>query len=135
MSTKLLGAALVLCGSMLGTYAPAAKAGDVSNASLACYVDTSAFDQLTSGFCSSGWRPGQPNPTTAHFEVLGLAPGSYTFQWSVTGCGATSSWCNRSIRKDTSGGQPVTVTVTIQDTATGATKTISATAEYIDIWT
>ena len=134
MSTKLAGMALVLCGSMLGTYAPAAKAGDVSNASLACYVDTSAFDQLTSGYCASGWTPAQPNPTVAHFEVIGLAPGNYTFTWSSAQCGNVA-WCNQSIRKDTSpGGQPVTLTVTIYDNGTGASKTVSATAEYVDIW-
>lgn len=106
----------------------------VSNATLACYVDTTAFDRLTSGYCVSVWMPGQPNPTSAHFEVVGLTSGSYTFTWSSSGCSSTSYWCNRTIRKDTSGGQPVTTSVTIRDNATGATKTVSATAEYIDGW-
>ena len=117
----------------LATYSHVARAGDVSNATLACYVDTTAFDQLTSDYCASGWRPGQPNPTTAYFEVVGLAPGSYTFSWSRPGCG-NISYCNTSIRKDTSGGQPITLTVTIQDNQTGAVKVVSATAEYVDIW-
>lgn len=133
-SAKLFGVAMLLGGAAFGGYTPAAHAGDVTNATLACYVDTTAYDQLTSGYCASGWRPGQPNPTIAHFEVVGLAPGSYTFQWSLAQCNSTSSWCNKSITKDTSGGQPVTVTVTIRDNATGATKTVSATAEYVDVW-
>jgi hypothetical protein len=46
------------------------------------------------------------------------------------------AWCNQSIRKDTSpGGHPVTLTVTIYDNDTGASRTVSATAEYVDIWT
>lgn len=135
MSAKNLGFAVVLSlGCLVGSYAPEAHAGDVSNASLACYVDTTAYDQLTSGYCASGWTPSQPNPTIAHFEVVGLAPGSYTFTWSNSQCSSTSSWCNRSIKKDTSGGVPVTMTVTIRDNATGATKTVSATAEYVDVW-
>lgn len=127
-------AATLILGSTLLSHAPVARAGDVSNASLACYVDTTAFDQLTSGYCASGWTPGEPNPTIAHFEVVGLPAGSYTFTWSNSQCSSASYWCNRSIRKDTSGGQPVTMTVTVRDNATGATKTVSATAEYVDIW-
>lgn len=132
---KNLGLVVVLSlGGLMGFYAPEAKAGDVSNASLACYVDTTAYDQLTSDYCASGWTPNQPNPTIAHFQVLGLAAGSYTYTWSNSGCGSTASWCNRSIKKDTSGGQPITITVTVRDNATGASKTVSATAEYVDAW-
>ncbi len=127
-------AAALLIGSTVLSYAPVAQAGDVSNASLACYVDTTAFDQLESDYCASGWRPGQPNPTIAHFQVVGLAPGSYTYAWSSSQCSSAYYWCNQSIRKDTSGGQPVTLSVTVQDTATGASKTVSATAEYVDVW-
>ena len=127
-------AAVLLIGAAVVSYAPQARAGDVSNASLSCYVDTTDYDQLTSGYCASGWRPGQPNPTIAHFQVVGLAPGSYTFSWSNPQCSSASSWCNQSIRKDTSGGQPVTMTVTIHDNATGASTTVSATAEYVDVW-
>jgi hypothetical protein len=135
MNANTIGmAAALLLGSSFMSYAPAARAGDVSNASLSCYVDTTAFDQLTSDYCASGWRPGQPNPTTAHFQVTGLAPGSYTFAWSSAQCSSTSYWCNQSIRKDTSGGEPVTMTVTIHDNATGASKTVTATAEYVDVW-
>lgn len=135
MSTKVFGLALALSlGALSGTYAPAVQAGDVSNASLACYVDTTAFDQLTSGYCSSGWRPGQPHPTTAHFEVVGLPAGSYTYYWSDSQCNSASSWCNKTIRKDTSGGEPITISVNVYDNATGASKTVQATAEYVDIW-
>lgn len=135
MNAKNIGlATALLLGSTVLSYIPEAQAGDVSNASLACYVDTTAFDQLTSGYCAGGWRPGQPNPTIAHFEVLGLTPGSYTYSWSNSQCSSASYWCNRSIKKDTSGGQPVSLTVTIYDNATGASKTVSATAEYIDVW-
>lgn len=134
MNANTIGvAAALLLGSTVG-YAPAAQAGDVSNASLACYVDTTAFDQLTSGSCFSGWTPSQPDPSVAYFEVVGLTPGSYTFAWSASQCSSTSNWCTRPIRKDTSGGQPVTLSVTVTDNATGASKTVQATAEYIDIW-
>jgi hypothetical protein len=125
-------AASLAFGSML--YMPTAQAGDVTNASLACYVETTAYDQLTSGYCAAGWTPGEPHPTIAHFEVLGLPAGNYTFTWSSSQCSAAANWCNRPIRRDTSLGRPVTLTVTIRDTATGASKTVSATAEYFDVW-
>ncbi|WP_157062655.1 hypothetical protein [Pseudoxanthomonas dokdonensis] len=127
-----VGMAAVVCAAGSLLYVPEVSAGDVSNASLACYVDTRAYDQLTSDYCASGWRPGDPNPTTAHFEVIGLTPGSYSFTWNSS-CG-TGAWCNKSITKDTSKGVPVTLSVLIRDNATGRTKTVSATAEYIDMW-
>ncbi len=135
MNMKTVVAATAICASaLLGSYAPAARAGDVSNASLGCYVDTTAFDQLTSDYCFGGWHPGQPNPTTAYFQVVGLDPGDYTYSWSHAQCSPLSAWCNRPIRRDTSGGQPVTLSVTVYDNSTGLSKTVSATAEYVDVW-
>ncbi|MEZ4359109.1 MAG: hypothetical protein R3B48_02940 [Kofleriaceae bacterium] len=101
-------------------------------AALACYVDTTAFDPLRPGFCVSGWRPGQPNPTTAHFEVIGLPAGSYRFTWSTTECSSTTAyWCNRRIRNN---GVPLVTSVLIRDNASGATKRVEAQAEYLDVW-
>lgn len=127
-------AAVLLIGSAIMSFAPTAQAGDVSQASLGCYVDTTAYDQLTSDYCASGWTPAQPNPTTAHFEVVGLTTGNYSFSWSNSLCGS-ADYCIRSIKKDTSaGGVPITLTLTIYDNDTGASKAVSATAEYIDVY-
>lgn len=116
------------------SYTPVAHAGDVTNAALACYVDTFAYDQLATDYCASAWTPSTANdPTIAYFQVVGLAAGSYTYAWSRSTCGNSQS-CSVSIRKDTSGGMPITLSVTVTDNATGAQKVVSATAEFIDAW-
>ncbi len=129
-----IAAAVAISAISAISYTPVARAGDVTNAALACLVDTFAYDQLVTDYCASAWTPSTANnPTTAHFEVVGLATGSYSYSWSRSTCGNSKS-CNVSIRKDTSGGTPITLTVTITDNATGAQKTVSATAEFIDAW-
>ena len=126
-----IAAAIIISSSALFV-TPTALAGDVVNASLACYVDTKAFDQLTADYCASGWKPGENNPTIAYFEVMGLPAGNYSYAWNSS-CG-TGGFCNKSIRKDTSGGVPINLSVTVRDNDSGAVKTVSATAEYIDVY-
>lgn len=128
--------AMILAGLFAGHAAPA-HAGDLSNAQLACYVDTYAYDQTAVEYCVSAWTPSTAtNPSTAYFEVVGLPAGSYTYAWTNldTGqagvCSSGNVWCTRSIRVN----RTASMSVTITDTATGATKTVMATAEFIDGW-
>ena len=138
MTSKLLSAlsAAVLGVAALGQSAPA-QAGNVSNAQLSCYIDTYAYDYATIGECTGVWTPGTANnPSQAVFQVVGLTAGSYTFYWTdmstgqVGVCGTNSISCLRSIRVN----QFKTVRVTVIDNATGASKTVSATAEFLDGW-
>ncbi len=138
MKSKLLSAlsAIVLGTALLVPSAPA-QAGNVSGAELSCMVDTFAFDYASIGECTSGWTPSTAtNPSQAIFEVVGLTAGSYTFYWTdmTTGqvgvCATTSSTCFRSIRVNRS----KTMRVTVIDNATGASKTVFATAYFEDAW-
>ncbi len=132
--------ALLSTGGFFG-HVPDAHAGDVSNAQLACFVDTYAYDQLSTGYCASAWTPNTANnPTTAYFEVVGLPAGSYTYTWTdlSTGqtnvCPSANKVCTRSIRIIAARDGVKDMQVTVHDNATGATKTISATAEFIDAY-
>lgn len=138
MKSKLFSAlsAAALGIAALVQSAPA-RAGDVSNAQLSCYVDTYAYDYGTIGECWGGWTPSTAsNPSTAVFEVVGVPAGSYTYYWTdvTTGqvgvCATGGSYCFRSIRV----GRSKTVRVTVIDNATGASKTVTATAYYEDAW-
>jgi hypothetical protein len=136
MKSKLLSAlsAVVLGTAMLGQSAPA-QAGNVANAQLSCYVDTYAYDYPEIGECYGVWTPwGASNPSQAVFQVVGLTAGSYTFYWTdlntgqVGVCASNSISCLRSIRVN----QVKSVRVTVIDNATGASKTVSATAHFDD---
>ncbi|MCC7248514.1 MAG: hypothetical protein IT473_07820 [Lysobacter sp.] len=138
MNTKSFSAlsAAVLGVALLAPSAPA-QAGNVSNAELSCFVDTYAYDYGTIGECWGGWTPSTAsNPSNAVFEVVGLTAGSYTYYWTdvTTGqvgvCATGASFCFRSIRV----GRSKTVRVTVIDNATGASKTMTATAYYEDAW-
>ena len=131
---------LLLATGFSGYVAPA-YAGDVSNAKLGCYVDTYAYDQLTTDYCASAWTPNTANnPTIASFEVVGLAAGSYSYAWTdlKTGrtgvCASSNRTCTRSIRIIGGADGTASMSVVITDTQTGATKTVSAYAEFIDAY-
>jgi hypothetical protein len=123
--------------AMGSTVAPdVAVAGNLTNAALACYVDTAAFDQLTTGLCASVSGNG-PDPTIAHFEVVGLTAGSYSFVWkdldtgvAPPGCG-NSFVCNTGIASEAAGDGLVRMSVLITDLGTGLTKTVTARARFI----
>lgn len=116
-------------------------AGNLAGATLACYVDTYAFDQLTPYFCYAGWTPSTAsNPTVAYFEVVNLSAGSYTFSWkdldtgtTPPGCGNTQ-FCSTGIATDVSGDGLVRMSVKITDNATGLSTTATAEAQYLDAW-
>lgn len=140
MKSAVLVATMIVGSAISMGYASPAKAGDLTNARLACYVDTYAYDQLSNDYCASAWTPSTAkNPTTAHFEVTGLAPGTYSFSWlnletgGSQACG-NSSHCNKSIATETRGDGEASLQVTITDTTTGASKSVSAVAEYLDAW-
>lgn len=128
-------AAAMLAGATLLPAAPA-HAGDLSNATLGCYIDTSAWDVTTPYYCETGWTPynGAGIPGSAFFEVSGLPAGNYSFTWTNlnTGlggqCGGTT--CGLSIGLH----QSVTFSVLIRDNDTGATTTVVAQAYYYDGW-
>ena len=129
--------ALSLVLAMGSTIAPKpALAGDLTNAALACYVDTNAFDQLTTSLCVSLTGNG-PDPTIAHFEVVGLTAGSYSFVWkdletgvAPPGCG-NSYVCNTGIASEAAGDGLIRMSVLITDLSTGLTKTVTARARFI----
>lgn len=136
-STLLSLAASAALGASLLLPAPAAHAGNVTNAQLGCYVDTYAYDYAEIGECYGVWTPSTANnPSVAVFQVVGLTAGSYTFYWTdlATGqtgiCATGNISCLRTIRV----GQSKSVMVTVVDNATGASKTVSATAYYEDGW-
>ncbi|MGO1073465.1 hypothetical protein [Lysobacter sp. CA199] len=119
-----------------------ARAGDMSNAVLTCYVDTFAFDTPQAHSCTSIWTPGTANnPSVAYFELTGLAPGRYSYAWRdlenntvPAGCG-NQHYCSKSISTETRGDGEATLGVTITDLDTGATRNVQATAYYWDGWT
>jgi hypothetical protein len=132
--------ALLLASGLLGHIAPV-HAGDVSNAQLGCYVDTYAYDQLTTSNCASAWTPSTANnPTIAFFQVVGLPAGSYSYTWKDLKTGATgvcssgNATCTRTIRIIGAADGTASMSVVVRDTQTGATKTVSAYAEFIDAY-
>ena len=129
-------AATALLGSAMFAAAPA-HAGNVSGAQLSCYVDTYAYDIPEIGACYGVWTPSTAtNPSLAVFHVEGLTAGSYTFYWTdlntgkVGVCPSADISCLRSIRVN----QSKTMRVTVVDNATGASKTVQATAYFDDGW-
>lgn len=129
---------LLLATGLVGHVAPA-HAGDVSNAQLGCYVDTYAYDQLTTNNCASVWTPNTANnPTVAFFQVVGLPAGSYSYTWKdlktgATGvCSSSSTTCTRSIRIIGAADGTASMSVVVLDMQTGAAKTVSAYATFID---
>lgn len=132
-----IASALLLATGLLG-HSETARAGNVSNAELTCFVDTYAFDYATVGYCNSYWTPyTATNPTTAVFEVTGLTAGNYSFTWKnletgATGvCASNSNSCWQSISIFNS---PSIIEVTVRDTDTNATKTLNAYAYFWDGW-
>jgi len=127
----------LLAAALLAGHAEPARAGDVSNARLDCYVDTYAFDVPTPGECYSVWTPGTANnPSVAVFSVAGLPAGSYAYQWrnlenGSTPCG-NQSYCLVSIATETRGDGEASLSVTVTDTQTGAQKVATAYAYYFD---
>lgn len=133
---SLLSATAVLLADVQAAYA-----GDVTNAVLACYVDTNALEQFTNNRCRSVWTPSTgSDPTDAVFQVFGTTAGSYSYTWTDLetgqnpGCSSTSSQCVVSIGTDVSGDGIAQLQVVVRDTATNATKTVTATARYFDGW-
>jgi hypothetical protein len=132
-------AATLLAAAGFAGHATPALAGDLTNLHLACYVDTYAYDQLSNDSCYSVWTPSTAsNPTVAYFKVTGLPTGNYTYTWKnvatgATGiCAGTANYCTRTIRIIGAADGVVTLQVTVRDNATGATKSATATATYID---
>ena len=129
-STFLSAVLLAVVAAPAAFHATPAQAGSLDNAALACYVDTYAYDQLVNDYCESVWTPAHGNRNSvAHFEVTGLAAGSYSYSWTPSSCGS-SAQCNIAIFAEGTR----SATVTVHDNGTGDTKTVSATAEYIDGW-
>jgi hypothetical protein len=137
-SYGVLAAAILLASGSFG-YAQPAQAGNVSAAQLGCYVDTFALDPLLIGACGAAWTPSTANnPTRAYFQIVGLSAGSYSCVWrnletgGIVACsGAT---CSLPIATETRGDGYAAMSVTITDLSTGASKIVSASAEYIDAW-
>jgi len=129
-------AAAMFAAALFAAPAQEARAGDVSDAQLACYVDTYAFDTPRVAMCWSFWTPSTAdNPSVAVYEVQGLAPGNYRFSWRnpLTGEGVICpdvTSCQLPILV----GESKRLQVTITDMDTGASKTVVARATYYDGW-
>ena len=142
MTMKSVFSAALLIG--FGSIAPpqAVYAGNVTNASLACLVETNALEQYRSPTCRSYYRgPGYgTDPTIASFKVQGLTAGSYSFTWvdletgQAPNCSSSQATCTVPIGTDVYGDGYAELAVTIRDLSTGATKTVSARAFYIDAY-
>jgi hypothetical protein len=95
---------------------------------VACFVDTYAFDYLVPEFCAAVWVPnGADIESVAYFEVIGLPPGNYAYQWNLP---CSGDHCTAPIRA-----WPETwvhASVTITDLATSQQRTVSADALYVD---
>lgn len=128
-------AASLLAAATLIQAAPA-HAGDLSNAVLGCYIDTSAWDVTTPYYCDTGWTPynGAGIPGDAFFEVSGLPAGNYSYTWTNldTGLGGQCSGVNCGLSIGLH--QSLTFSVLIRDNATNATTTVVAQAYYYDGW-
>jgi hypothetical protein len=134
---------LYVLGAFLSVFALShsqpARAGDMSNAVVTCYVDTYDLDIPQPLYCESVWIPNRgTNPSTAYFEVTGLQAGRYGFVWrnlennQVMAACANLNYCYISIKTETRGDGEATLGVTITDLDTGATKDAQATALYWD---
>lgn len=142
MNTKsaFVATALLALGSVAAPQP--AHAGDVTNAVLACFVETNALDQYRNNTCRTFWRgPGYgPNPSVANFRVLGLPAGSYSYTWvdletgQNPGCGASQNPCIVPVATDVAGDGLAELAVTVRDLATGASKTVTARAFFIDAY-
>ncbi|MGO1073467.1 hypothetical protein [Lysobacter sp. CA199] len=139
MQANKLYAPVVLLAVLALAHTQPARADDMSNAVVTCFVDTYALDVPEAGSCTSIWTPNSAtNPTTAHFEVTGLGPGRYSFAWRdletnrvPAGCG-NQNYCQKSIKTETRGDGEATLGVTVTDLDTGATQNAQATAYYWD---
>lgn len=136
---KMLIAAGFAAALSLSGLAPA-RAGDLSGAQLECYVDTIAFDVPQAGWCQSVWTPGiASNPSGAYFNVTGLPAGNYSYVWTdletgraPSGCGNSPGWCGVPIATETRGDGEARMRVVVTDLATGAQRTLDATAYFWD---
>jgi hypothetical protein len=132
MSCKsFLAASTLACAAALGLASSPAAAGTLDQAQVACFVDTYAYDQLTTDYCASVWTPGSADmDSVAYFEVVGLPAGNYTYSWNF-GC-ANANYCVTGIsaRFDPT----KTAYVTVRNVATGEQRALSATADYINGW-
>jgi hypothetical protein len=105
-------------------WATSAKA---ENLTLACLVDTPAYDQYTEGACV-GYIPSGPMQTTAVFEVFGQDAGvNYSYAWSDANCTSNYKVCITNIGRN----RTKTVRVNVTNHSTGVTRTLTAIAEYI----
>jgi len=139
--SKMLIAAGFAAVLSLSPAAPA-RAGDLSGAQLTCYVDTYAFDVPQAQWCHSTWTPGTAsNPSVAFFEVAGLSAGNYGYAWTDLETGqplpvcANTQYCIVPIATETRGDGEARLRVTVTDLATGAQRTLDATAWYWDGYT
>lgn len=92
--------------------------------SMSCYVDTPAYDNFTTNFCSAVIFNG-PTTTSAVFRVNNAPSNVQSVLWSDSSCSSSSTTCITSVRAY----KPKTVTATVLKTD-GTFFQVSATAEY-----
>ncbi|MFK3647998.1 hypothetical protein ACI2IY_06105 [Lysobacter enzymogenes] len=136
----MIGLSAVALAVAMG-YAEPARAGDLSNAGMECYVDTFRFDIATADSCTSLWVPnGAHDPSVAVFSVTGLPAGNYSYVWRNLETNAIVASCIYSacavpIATDRLGDGIAILQATITDLDTGATRQVQATAYYLDGYT
>ena len=91
---------------------------------MSCYVDTPAYDEFTTSFCSALVYNG-PTTTSAVFKVDNPPSNVQSVIWSDSACSSTSTTCITTIRAY----RPKTVTATVLKTD-GTYFQVSASADY-----
>jgi hypothetical protein len=135
LTKKRLAAVAVISASLLGAAAPSAIA-DTSTLRLGCFVDSSALDSVTADRCAASEVASQ---YTVVFEVMGLSGSGYSFDWGTSGFtiapfgGCTSSFFSCSVIVRARGHTTRTMSVVVTELATGASKRVTATAEFFAV--
>lgn len=132
---KTLTAGAVIAASLLGAATPSALA-DTSSLHLGCFVDSPALDVVTSGSCAARHAASQ---YTVYFEVLGRSGTGYTFNWRsaglqitpTAGCTSSSPICMATVHPG--GDTTLTTSVVVTEIATGASKTVTAHADFFSV--
>lgn len=92
--------------------------------SMSCYVDTPAYDNFTTSYCSAAIFDG-PRTTSAVFRIDNPHSNIHSVIWSDSACSSSSTSCITTVRAY----NPKTVTATVLKTD-GTYFQVSATAEY-----
>jgi hypothetical protein len=127
------GGAVILT-ALFAIATPTATA-DTSALRLGCFVDSPNLDTVKEDHCVAS------HPASSYkvyFEVRNRSAGGYSYQWRKTGlpvsggCTASSHSCSLVVVKP-KGESTLTMWVVVTELATGASKTVTADAEFFAV--